>query len=228
MCFFFISFSFVSNTNKQKCKNGLNGYFRTLQGIFFLKVFQAFSKDFSHQYYVVGFLLKNTVLFKEPYNLNLFPMHMVLSKSLSKHRKCPVSQHLQSWCLQASLNLRKKYSPQLQAFCRGLFFFLPPWISQALHLIYRLDFYFPSKLHEEAKSWNLQLSTNWAVLLTPPVFSQCQTLCLDKTIYLYHFQAGQKGQGVGGAKRWRGEGKGDCFTCCQRALISPAVCWSQR
>lgn len=72
-------------------KNGLNGYFRTLQGIFFLKVFQAFSKDFSHQYYVVGFLLKNTLLFKEPYHLNLFPMHMVLSKSQSKHRKRPVS-----------------------------------------------------------------------------------------------------------------------------------------
>lgn len=31
---------------------------------------------------------------------------------------------------------------------------------------------------------------------------------------------------MGGAERWRGEGKGDCFTCCQRALISPAVCWS--
>lgn len=40
-------------------KNGLNGYLRTLQGIFFFKVLQAFSKDFSHQYYVVGFLLKN-------------------------------------------------------------------------------------------------------------------------------------------------------------------------
>ena len=82
---------FQNQINRNGKKNGLNGYFRTLQGIFFLKVFQAFSKDFSHQYYVVGFLLKNILLFKEPYNLNLFPMHMVLSKSQSKHRKRPVS-----------------------------------------------------------------------------------------------------------------------------------------
>lgn len=71
----------------------------------------------------------------------------------------------------------------------------PFWISRALHLIYRLIFFSPIKITWEAKSWNLRLSTNWAVLLTPPVFSLCQTLCLDKTIYLYHFQAGQTGSG---------------------------------
>ena len=50
---FSVFFGFVSKPNKQEWKkNGLNGYFRTLQGIFFLKVFQDFTNDFSHQYYV--------------------------------------------------------------------------------------------------------------------------------------------------------------------------------
>jgi hypothetical protein len=31
-----------------------------------------------------------------------------------------------------------------------------------------------------------------------PVFSPCQPLCVDKTIYLYHFRAGQTGEGLGG------------------------------
>lgn len=75
-------------------------------------------------------------------------------------------------------------------------FFFPPSGSVELYVWYTDWFFFsPIKITWEAKSWNLRLSTNWAVLLTPPVFSLCQTLCLDKTIYLYHFQAGQTGSG---------------------------------
>lgn len=33
-----------------------------------------------------------------------------------------------------------------------------------------------------------------------PVFSPCQPLCVDKTIYLYHFRAGQTGEGLGGTQ----------------------------
>ena len=107
-------------------------------------------------------------------------------------------------------------------------FFFPPSGSVELYIWYTDWFFFPPiKITWEAKSWNLRLSTNWAVLLTPPVFSLCQTLCLDKTIYLYHFQAGQTGSGWE-VPRGGGVREGDCFTCCQRALISPAVCWSRR
>lgn len=74
-------------------------------------------------------------------------------------------------------------------------FFFPPLDQSSSTFDIQTDFFFPPiKITWEAKSWNLRLSTNWAVL-TPPVFSLCQTLCLDKTIYLYHFQAGQTGSG---------------------------------
>lgn len=33
-----------------------------------------------------------------------------------------------------------------------------------------------------------------------PIFSLCQPLCVDKTIYLYHFQAGPMGEGLGGTQ----------------------------
>lgn len=65
----------------------------------------------------------------------------------------------------------------------------------------------PIKITWAAKSENLRLLTNGAVLPTPPVFSQCQMPCLDKTIYLYHFQARWRGPGAGGVERWRVRGK---------------------
>lgn len=33
-----------------------------------------------------------------------------------------------------------------------------------------------------------------------PIFSPCQPLCVDKTIYLYHFRAGQTGEGLEGTQ----------------------------
>lgn len=115
-------------------------------------------------------------------------------------------KHLQSQCLYASWCLSRKYSPKLQAFFLFFPFFL--FLNQStLHLIYSLIF-LPIKITWEAKSRNLRLQTNWVGLLILPVSSWCQTLCVDKTIYLYHFQAGQTGEGwevrrvEGWGERW--------------------------
>lgn len=63
------------------------------------------------------------------------------------------------------------------------------------------DFFpLPSKLHEKQRAGIWGSLHKLGGSPPSPIFSPCQPLCVDKTIYLYHFPAGRTGEGLEGTQ----------------------------
>lgn len=73
--------------------------------------------------------------------------------------------------------------------------------SLKLYIGYTAWFFpLPSKLHEKQRAGIWGSLHKLGGSPPSPIFSPCQPLCVDKTIYLYHFPAGRTGEGLEGTQ----------------------------